>query len=63
MTDREKAIKVLEELPNNISMKEILETLNDIFDLKDRIENVDENEGITSEEFKKEIEKCWLHSL
>ena len=49
MTDREKAIKVLEELPNNISMKEILETLNNIFDLKDRIENVDENEGITSD--------------
>ena len=57
MNDREKAIKVLEELPDNIPMKEIIETLNNIFDLKDRIDNIDENEGITSEELKKEIEK------
>ena len=57
MSDREKAIKVLEELPDNIPMKEILETLNNIFDLKDRIDNIDENEGLTSEEFKKEIER------
>ena len=57
MNDREKAIKVLEELPDNIPMKEIIETLNNIFDLKDRIDNIDENEGITSKDFKKEIEK------
>ena len=52
MSDRELAIKVLKELPNNITMKEIIETLNNIFDLKYKIKNIDENEGIDSEELK-----------
>ena len=57
MSDKEKAIKVLETMPNNIPMKEILDILNDVFDLKDRLDNLHEDEGISSEEFKKEIEK------
>ena len=57
MSDKEKAIKVLETMPNNIPMKEILNVLNDIFDLKDRLDNLNVDEGISSEEFKKEIEK------
>ncbi len=57
MSDKEKVIKVLEEMPDNIPMKEILDTLYNVLDLKDRIDNIDENEGITSEEFKKEIDR------
>ena len=57
MSDREKAIKVLEKMPDNIPMKEILDTLYNIFDLKDRIDNFDEDDGISSDEFKKEIEQ------
>ena len=37
--------------------QKILETLNNIFDLKDRTENINEDDGITSEKIKKEIEE------
>lgn len=57
MSDREKAIDILKTLPEDISLKDILDTLYNIFDLKDRLENIDENEAISSEELKKEIEK------
>ena len=57
MSDREKAIKVLEELPDDISLEEIAETLYTVLDLKKRLDNIDEDKGLTSEEFKKEIEK------
>ena len=57
MSDREKAINILKTLPEDISLKDILDTLYNILDLKDRLENFDENEVISSEELKKEIEK------
>ncbi len=57
MSDREKAIKVLEELPDDISLEEIVETLYTVLDLKKRLDNIDEDKGITSEELKKEIKK------
>lgn len=57
MSDREKAINVLKTLPDDIPMKEILDTLSNIFDLKDRLDNFKEEETISSEELKKEIEK------
>ena len=57
MSDREKAINVLKTLPDDIPMKEILDTLYNIFDLKDRLDNFKEEESISSEELKKEIEK------
>ena len=57
MSDREKAIKVLEELPDDISLEEIAETLYTVLDLKKRLDNIDEDKGLTSEEFKKEIER------
>ena len=56
MSDREKAINILKTLPEDISLKDILDTLYNILDLKDRLENFDENEVISSEELKKEIE-------
>ena len=57
MSDREKAIDILKTLPNDIPMKEILDTLYNIFDLKDRLDNFSEEEAISSEELKKEIEQ------
>lgn len=57
MSDREKAIDVLRTLPDDISMKEILKTLYNILDLKDRLDTFNEEETISSEELKKEIEK------
>ena len=57
MNDREKAIDILKTLPEDISLKDILDTLYNILDLKDRLENIDENDVVSSEELKKEIEK------
>ena len=57
MNDREKAIDILKTLPEDISLKDILDTLYNILDLKDRLENLDESETLSSEELKKEIEK------
>ena len=57
MSDREKAIDVLKTLPDNISMKEILETLNLIFEINDRIDNFDINETVTTEELLKEMKE------
>lgn len=57
MSDREKAIRVLEELPETISMKDILIALNTIFEVNNRIDSFNEEEAITSDEFKKEIEE------
>ena len=57
MNDREKAIQLLQELPDNISLKEIADTLYTVLDLKNRIDNFDESKCISHEDMKKEIEK------
>lgn len=57
MSDRDKAINLLKTLPMNISLKEILDTLYNVFDLKDKLENINEDEAISSEDFEREIEK------
>ena len=55
MSDREKAITVLKELPEDVSLKEILETLNLMFELNNRIDNFDINETVSTDELLKEI--------
>lgn len=55
MSEREKAIQLLQELPDTISMKEILETLSTMLEINTRINNFDENEAIPQEELEKEI--------
>lgn len=57
MSEREKAIQILKDLPDTISMKEILETLSIIFEINTRIDNFDENETITHDSLEKEIEE------
>lgn len=57
MSDKEKAINVLKSLPDDIPLRDILDTLYNILDLKDRLDNINEEESISSEELKKEIKK------
>ena len=54
LRDFEKQHK-LYELPETISMKEILIALNTIFEVNNRIDSFNEEEAITSDELKKEI--------
>lgn len=57
MSEREKAIQLLQELPDNISLKEILETLSIMLEINTRIDSFNESETLTSEELIKEIDK------
>ncbi len=57
MSDREKAINILKTLPEDISLKEILETLNLMFEINGRIDDLNIDETATTEELLKEIEK------
>lgn len=57
MSEREKAIQLLQELPDSISLKEILETLSMMLEINTRIDNFNEDETITVEELGKEIEE------
>lgn len=55
MSERQAIIKILEKMPEDISMVDIIETLNLIYELGKRLENKDD---LTSQEdFKKEIEQ------
>lgn len=57
MSDREKAINILKELPENISLSEILETLNLMFAINNRIDNINIDETITTSQLLKETEE------
>lgn len=55
MSERQVMIKILEKMPEDISMADIIETLNLIYELGKRLESKDD---LTSQEdFKKEIEQ------
>ena len=58
MSDREKAIDILRTLPEDISLREILETLNLMFEINGRIDDFDIDETTTTEELLKEM-KQW----
>lgn len=57
LSEREKAIKILKELPDTISLKEILETLRTMLEINTRIDTFDEDESLTNDDLQKEIEK------
>lgn len=57
MSERQIMIKILEKMPDTISMDDILETMLLINDLKNRVNNFNENEATTQEDLKKEIEE------
>jgi len=50
MSDREKAIQLLKDLPNNIPMKEIIDAIILMLELNDRIDKFDEEDVITNDE-------------
>ena len=57
MSDREKAINILNTLPEDISLKEILETLNLMFEINGRIDDFNIDETSTTEELLKEMQE------
>ena len=57
MSEREKAIQLLQELPNTISMKEIIETLSTMLEINTRIDSLNESEMVVSENVEGEIDK------
>lgn len=56
MSEKQVMINILEKLPNNISMDDLLETLNLIHELKNRMNISNEQDFITQDDLKKEIE-------
>ena len=49
-------IKILEKMPEDISFEDIVETLNLISDLRNRIDNFDRSKALTTEQLKKEMQ-------
>lgn len=56
MSERQIMIKILEKMPEDISFEDIVETLNLINDLRNRIDNFDRSKALTTEQLKKEIQ-------
>ena len=57
MSEAQAMIKILEKMPDNISMDDVMEVLNIIHDLRKRTENFDESKAISQEDLEKEIEQ------
>ncbi len=56
MSQKHAMIKILEEMPEDISFEDIVETLNLVYELRNRIDNFDRSKAITTEELKKEMQ-------
>ncbi len=56
MSERQIMIKILEKMPEDISFEDIVETLNLISDLRNRIDNFDRSKALTTEQLKKEMQ-------
>ncbi len=56
MSERQIMIKILEKMPEDISFEDIVETLNLINDLRNRIDNFDRSKALTTEQLKKEMQ-------
>ena len=57
MSQKQAMIKVLEEMPEDISFEDIIEALNLVAELRNRINNLDETTVLTSEALKEELKK------
>ena len=57
MSDREKAIEVLETMPADVSLKDILEALNLMFEINNRVDDLDINECISTDELIEEMKE------
>lgn len=58
MSQKQVMIKVLEDMPEDVSFEDIIEALKLVSELRNRIDNFDENEAITSKQLKEEM-KTW----
>lgn len=56
MSQKQAMIKILEEMPEDISFEDIVETLNLVYELRNRIDSFDRSKAITTEELKKEMQ-------
>lgn len=56
MSERQIMIKILEKMPEDISFEDIVETLNLISDLRNRVDNFDRSKALTTEQLKKEMQ-------
>ena len=57
MSDREKAIKILEKMPDNVKMEDIIEELYLRIKTKKALKDVESENVISQEEIEQEIEK------
>lgn len=57
MSDREKAIKILEGMPDNVKMEDIIEELYLRIKTKKALKDVESENVISQEEIEQEIEK------
>lgn len=57
MSEKQVMINILEKMPDDISFDDILETLNLIKELRNRIDNFDKSKSLTTDELKEEIKK------
>jgi hypothetical protein len=55
MNNKEKTIRTFKRMPKNISTKKLLEALNLMSDINNRIDNFDINTSITSDALLKEL--------
>lgn len=58
MSEKQVMIKILEKMPDDITFDDIVETLNLIYELRNRIDTFDRSRAHTTEELKREI-KTW----
>lgn len=58
MSEKQVMIKILEKMPDDITFDDIVETLNLIYELRNRIDTFDRSKALTTEELKREI-KTW----
>lgn len=57
--DKQIALDLIANLPDDITMEDIVETLKLIKDINNRINNFDRTKAISTEDLKKELKKWW----
>ncbi|MBR1883387.1 MAG: hypothetical protein IJ809_00305 [Clostridia bacterium] len=57
MSQKQAMMKFIDELPEDASFDDVVETLNLVYDLRNRIDTFDKSKTITTEELKKEIQQ------
>ncbi len=57
MSEKQVMMKILEKMPDDITFDDIVETLNLIYELRNRVDNFDRDKALTAEELKKEMQQ------